>query len=186
MIRGAKLLNKNKTRKVLFAKKIKKIRKKFYIKFENWQRSGKPSKQGHPITGIMRLQYMCNTDVSCLYYGGLQSIIQVYRAKTVFLTLLARRVRFYLTAWILYQRGKNTRLKRLFYSSNKAALLFCSLCAFHSDASPSFGILFFSFLICVFFISLFFSFFSFFSSLYFSCFTTLVYYLPMPIYLIII
>lgn len=29
MIHGAKLLNKNKTRKVLFAKKIKKIKKKY-------------------------------------------------------------------------------------------------------------------------------------------------------------
>ena len=37
-----------------------------------------------------------------------------YNVETAFLPLFVRRVRFYLTAWILYQRGKNTRLKRLF------------------------------------------------------------------------
>ena len=44
MIHGAKLLNKNKTRKVAFAKKNKKNQKKNYIKIEKRQRSDKPSK----------------------------------------------------------------------------------------------------------------------------------------------
>ena len=46
MIHGAKLLNKNKTHKVTFAKKNKKNQKKKYVKFENRQRSSKCCKTG--------------------------------------------------------------------------------------------------------------------------------------------
>ena len=45
MIHGAKLLNKNKTHKVTFAKN-KKNQKKNYIKIENWQRSIRRPKKG--------------------------------------------------------------------------------------------------------------------------------------------
>ena len=46
MIHGAKLLNKNKTRKVLCAKKNKKNQKKIFTKIEKRQRSNRALQKG--------------------------------------------------------------------------------------------------------------------------------------------
>ena len=49
-----------------------------------------------------------------LVLSAVADTIRAYNCETAFLPLLARYVRFYPTALILYRRGKNTGLKRLF------------------------------------------------------------------------
>ena len=78
-------------------------------------------------------------------FGGLLSIIQVYRAKAMFFCAFGALEAFFLRLnSISYHRGKNMRSKRLFETRSAAALLFYNFAhVFVFDASPSFCILFF-------------------------------------------
>ena len=90
--------------------------------------------------------------MSHVYFWGLLSILRTYKEKTAFLRFWCIINAFLGMDGILYQHGINIRLKRLFHASDSATLFFINLCArFCFEASPSFLHSIFSILICVFF-----------------------------------
>ena len=114
-------------------------------------------------------------------FGGLLSIIQVYRAKTVF---LSHWKRFFRLNGILHHLNKNKRLKRVFPCQRLGNAIFINLCArFCFEASSSFWHSIFFVFVFVFVFVFFHAFFILFRSFLFIVVWTLII-VPMTIYLI--